>query len=151
MEKIIISLYDHSGIAVLPWAREGYTVLLFDELHDNGLNVVNRYGYDMYAVGVKFDDTDNDKNITTITDYVNILGGTSNVSIVIGFPPCTHLAVSGNRWRKKKLEKDPFIIDKAMNLVYLVKMAGEYFNCAWALENPVGIIPTKWRKSDFFV
>ena len=70
--------------------------------------------------------------------------------MIIAHPPCTFLAVSGNRWfnaekygqeaiqRKKKREK-----------------AAEFFmaiasaNCAKiCIENPVGVMSTIWRKPD---
>lgn len=36
-----------------------------------------------------------------------------------------------------------------MELVYSVKRLGEILDCRWALENPVSVISSKWRKPDF--
>lgn len=58
----------------------------------------------------------------------------------IGFPPCTHLAVSGARWFKEK-RKDGRQQD---GIEFFLKMA-EIFN---VLENPIGIMSTLYRKPD---
>jgi hypothetical protein len=63
--------------------------------------------------------------------------------MMIAFPPCTHLAVSGARHFKKK-EKDgrqKSGIDFFMKLVYapIEKIA---------IENPIGIMSTKYRRPD---
>lgn len=61
--------------------------------------------------------------------------------MMIAFPPCTHLAVSGARWFKGKehLQKDA--IDFAVSL-----MRADIQRIA--MENPVGILSTKYRKPD---
>jgi len=61
--------------------------------------------------------------------------------LMIAFPPCTHLAVSGARWFKDKLEEQKEAIDFFMALANadIPKIA---------IENPVGIMSTKWRKPD---
>ena len=68
---------------------------------------------------------------------------------MFGFPECTHLAVSGAAHFASKRDANPFFQDEAMVLVKLTKLVGESYNCRWALENPVSVISTKWRKPDF--
>ena len=63
--------------------------------------------------------------------------------MVIAFPPCTHLAVSGARYFKGKIAdgRQQFAIN------FFMKIA----NCGCpklAIENPVGIMSTKYRKPD---
>ena len=63
--------------------------------------------------------------------------------MLIAFPPCTHLAVSGAAWfeQKRKDGRQQQGIDFFM----------EFANCKCdkvAIENPVGIMSTKWRKPD---
>lgn len=61
--------------------------------------------------------------------------------LMIAFPPCTHLAVSGARWFKDKQPEQR----KALNLIRtLLNAPIEKI----ALENPIGIISTKIRKPD---
>lgn len=60
--------------------------------------------------------------------------------LVISFPPCTHLAVSGARWFKDK-EKEQY---EAINFFHaLVHLPHK-----WAIENPIGIMSTRFRKPD---
>ena len=62
--------------------------------------------------------------------------------MVIAFPPCTHLASSGAKWfeQKRKDGRQQEGIDFFMQFV----------DCAplWAIENPVGIMSTVYRKPD---
>jgi site-specific DNA-cytosine methylase len=62
---------------------------------------------------------------------------------MIAFPPCTHLAVSGAAWfeQKRKDGRQQQGIDFFMALA----------NCSipkYAIENPIGIMSSKWRKPD---
>ena len=61
--------------------------------------------------------------------------------MMIAFPPCTHLAVSGARWFKEK-EKEQ---EEALSFIrFLLDAPVQRI----ALENPVGIISTRIRKPD---
>ena len=63
--------------------------------------------------------------------------------MIIAFPPCTHLAVSGARWFAEK-RKDGRQ-QKAIEFFY--KFVGA--NCKKiAIENPIGIMSTVWCKPD---
>lgn len=59
--------------------------------------------------------------------------------MMIAFPPCTHLAVSGARWFKDKKEEQKKAIEFFLALVNapIPKIA---------IENPVGIMSTRYRK-----
>ena len=63
--------------------------------------------------------------------------------MMIAFPPCTHLAVSGARWfaAKRADGRQQMAIDFFMELANanIPKIA---------IENPVGIMSTEWRKPD---
>lgn len=61
--------------------------------------------------------------------------------MLIAFPPCTHLAVSGARWFKNK-EKEQEEALKFVNLLLTSPIK------RIALENPISIISTKIRKPD---
>lgn len=62
--------------------------------------------------------------------------------LVIAFPPCTDLAVSGARWFevKRKNGEQQKSIDFFMLFTKL--------ECAWAIENPIGIMSSVYRKPD---
>jgi len=61
--------------------------------------------------------------------------------LMIAFPPCTHLAVSGARWFKDKQKKQQQALD-------FVRALMEADIPRIAIENPIGIISTKIRKPD---
>lgn len=62
--------------------------------------------------------------------------------MVIAFPPCTHLAVSGARYfeQKRKDGRQQQGIDFFMKFTEL--------DYPFAIENPIGIMSTIWRKPD---
>ena len=62
--------------------------------------------------------------------------------MVIAFPPCTDLCVSGARWfpSKRADGRQQASIEFFMRFTKL--------ECAWAIENPVGIMSTHYRKPD---
>lgn len=63
--------------------------------------------------------------------------------MILAFPPCTHLAVSGARWFEQK-RKDGRQ-QKAIN--FFMEFANA--DCSRiVIENPVGIMSTVWRKPD---
>ena len=70
--------------------------------------------------------------------------------MIIAFPPCTYLTVTGNRWFN--VEKYG---DKALERIKLREEAMEFFMTfakapcdKIAIENPVGVMNTHWRKPD---
>lgn len=63
--------------------------------------------------------------------------------LIIAFPPCTHLAVSGAAWFKKKRENG----QQKEGIDFFMKFANA--KCSrMAIENPVGIMSSMWRKPD---
>lgn len=61
--------------------------------------------------------------------------------LMIAFPPCTHLAVSGARWfsAKEVEQRQALIFVRALLRAPVHRIA---------LENPIGVISTKIRKPD---
>ena len=76
-------------------------------------------------------------------DVLDVLG--DGWDLVIAFPPCTHLCSSGARWfaakRADGRQKDG--IDFFMHFTRLT--------CPWAIENPVGVMSSSFRKPDQIV
>ena len=73
------------------------------------------------------------------TDVMNIIG--DGWDLMIAHPPCTHLAVSGARWFKDKIEEQK----EALDFVQLLMDAPIEKIC---IENPISIISSKIRKPD---
>lgn len=61
--------------------------------------------------------------------------------LMIAFPPCTHLAVSGARWFKDKRDEQYYALQFVERLL-------DAPIPRIALENPIGIISTRIRKPD---
>lgn len=73
-------------------------------------------------------------------DVLTILDGWD---MIIAFPPCTHLAVSGAAWFKQKIEDGR----QQQGIDFFMQFANA--NCEKiCIENPVGIMSTKYRKPD---
>ena len=62
--------------------------------------------------------------------------------MIIAFPPCTHLSSSGARhWPEKRADGRQ---QDAIN--FFMNFANQA--CPWAIENPIGIMSTAYRKPD---
>ena len=61
--------------------------------------------------------------------------------LMVAFPPCTHLAVSGARWFSEKHEEQEAAIS-------FIKRLHDSPIHRIAVENPIGVLSTKWRKPD---
>ncbi len=124
--KTVLSLCDHSGNAVKPWADAGYNCICVDLRHEE----ISQEG-----------------NITFIgADVRNWKLPEHDYAFVFAFPPCTDLAVSGARWFKDKgLEA----LYEALGIVIACKKLCEQANAPYAIENPISTLATYWRKPDY--
>jgi site-specific DNA-cytosine methylase len=61
--------------------------------------------------------------------------------LMIAFPPCTHLAVSGARWFKDKKREQTMALNFVWTLIKAPMLKA-------AIENPIGILSTQYRKPD---
>lgn len=68
-----------------------------------------------------------------------------NWDLIVAFPPCTDLSSSGARWFKEK------VADGRQQKSVDFFMAFTDLDCPWAIENPIGIMSTKYRKPDQIV
>jgi len=62
--------------------------------------------------------------------------------MVIAFPPCTDLAVSGARWFREKRADGR----QQKSIDFFLKFTN--LTCQWAIENPIGIMSNNYRKPD---
>lgn len=136
---LIVSLFDLTGVALKPWHDAGYKVLQIDLQSPAGL-VQILPGWYSYG-GDCFDAIE-------IIEQVKLTEG-AEVHFVSCFPPCTDLAVSGARWFKSKIAKNPEVQVEAMALVYLSRDIIARYNVAGYVENPVSMISSFWRKPDY--
>lgn len=71
-----------------------------------------------------------------------VLSGAKDWDLIIAFPPCTDLAVSGARWFPEKIKSG----QQFTAIEFFLQFTSQ--NCKWAIENPIGIMSTKYRKPD---
>lgn len=88
-------------------------------------------------------DTDGDPQWHIKGDALEAAEG-GNWDLLIAFPPCTYLCSSGLHWNTKRPERWAET-DKA---VEFVKLLASVRIPRIAIENPVGILSTRWRKPD---
>jgi hypothetical protein len=96
-----------------------------------------KLGHD--AVSCDLIDTEGNPNTHFKMDVKDML--CSFWDLMIAFPPCTHLASSGARWFSDKVQEQ--------------KDAVEFVKLLWnapieriAIENPIGVLSSKFRKPD---
>jgi len=144
--KKAIFLFDYTGIMAKPWAEAGYICYCFDGQHPTGVSPSEHKN--ILNVGMMFS-TDRTGYLTNYDkDSIKMIVG-DDVSFVFGFPECTDLAVSGAAHFAKKRDNNLFFQQEAMMLFYLTESIANEYGCKWALENPVSVASTLWRKPDF--
>lgn len=72
-------------------------------------------------------------------DAIGLLG--QGWDMMIAFPPCTHLCVSGARWWKERQ------VEQRKAIWFFLELANAPIPRI-AIENPVGLMSTAWRKPD---
>jgi site-specific DNA-cytosine methylase len=85
--------------------------------------------------------SDDDSTAHLQMDIFDCLDKYGPWDLMIAHPPCTHLAVSGARWFKDKVEEQKQAIEFFMRLV-----SADIPRIA--VENPISIMSTKYRKPD---
>ena len=99
VDKYVLSLYDYTGEALVPWAEAGYSCIAFDIQHDN--TVTDVFGSGGSIKYVKADLHDH-KHIKIYSCSID-----GNVLLWYGLPVCTDMAVSGAAHFKSKAERRP--------------------------------------------
>jgi len=76
----------------------------------------------------------------------------SDWDLMIAHPPCTYLTVTGNKWMKPEFaDRFPNRAQQRQEAIdFFLKLANAPI-AKIAIENPVGIISTAWRKPDQYI
>lgn len=127
MKGIVLSLCDYTGNMVRPWLDAGYECWIVDlqhpagELRDGRLVRVGADVRDWFPPRLEY-------------------------AIAFAFPPCTHMAVSGARWfRRKGLRA----LSESIDIFGACVRICEWTGAPWMVENPVSVIASHYRKPDF--
>lgn len=107
--KVILSLFDYSGVWPSPYMEAGYHVVQVDIEH----------GQDIFDIDAK---------------WLRSLG---KVHGILAAPPCTHFSGSGARWWPEKDSEG--LTNYAIKLIVKTLAIISYLQPTfWAIENPVG-------------
>lgn len=131
----IICLCDITGVMAEPWIESGYRAVLVDPQHPETSidGPVERIS----------------ATILEAMPRLSQIIRSESVVIVIGFPPCTDVAVSGSRWFESKRAKDPHFQAKAALVAEQCRMVGMAAGCPWAFENPVSVFSSIFGSADY--
>lgn len=142
--KVVWILFEGSGIGAQPWAEAGYTVYCFNA-DDGDHGAYAKFGCRVEHPNIHYVNTwiDTDWCIEATQS-----GKWGEPCFVIGWPPCTDMAVSGARHFEAKLEADPECQNKAAEMARITADIADWFNIPYMVENPVSILSTLWRKPD---
>ena len=136
----VVSLFDFSTYALKPWYEAGHECIAVDTLHGEPAAV--KFEPSTLWCSTRFSW---DLSETVSCHYVADL----RPDLILAFPPCTDLAVSGAKHFAKKSQADPDFQLRAIHLCRLAERLGDQLGCPWMVENPVGCISTMWRKPDW--
>ena len=125
--RIVLSLFDYSGVMVEPWLEAGYECWIVDIRHPAGEHRDGR----LVRVGA---------------DLRAWLPPRREYAAAFAFTPCTDVANSGNR---HKQGKGLDALHDAIGLFAASVRVLEWTDAPWMLENPVGSLSTYWRKPDY--
>ena len=102
-------------------------------------------GHNAISCDIDPSDTPGPHHQGDLLEYINVMQlGEGFFDLAILHPPCTHLAVSGARWFKGKedLQTDAIIFFFELVNANIPRIA---------IENPVGIMSTLYRKPDQYI
>jgi hypothetical protein len=126
MSQVVISLFDHSGRFVEPWAAAGYTCYCVDVQHPAG----EIWQGNVCLVG---------------GDMRRFVPPPGPVAFVAAFPPCTDLSNAGaHLFRVKGLRA----LAASLDLVGAAVDLCERLGAPYFIENPRGQLRHYWREPD---
>lgn len=135
----VVCLFDENGLSADAWCEAGCDVWCYD---------LETTEYRREAIGsgavhfMPWDATGEEQCKELVVRHVN------RAAIVLAFPPCTDLAVSGAAHFASKREKNPNFQHDAMELFYVSVRIANQLGAPYAIENPVSVAATMWRKPD---
>lgn len=145
MKPTILFLFNHSIYAPKPWVlSERFNVVTVDytDTDHSGFHKTDTYkGASFHRLNVDLSQENAKETVDKAIASLNL----DEPSFVVSFAPCTNLAVSGAAHFKRKREVDPDFQNRA---VAQAKLACRW-GTAYAIENPVSVLSTLWRKPNY--
>lgn len=131
---ILVSLFDLTGYAVKPFTDAGWKTIIIDTQH-----VAERHDHPRATLALPWEINDEtEKDVAAFEP-----------DLIISFPPCTDMAVSGAAHFAKKRAADPDFQKKASHLARAAERIAAKRNTPYLVENPISVLSSLWRKPDF--
>ena len=125
-DRVVLSLFDHSTIALRDWCQAGYTCIAFDQKHPEGETRDQETG--ILCRGVDLYDEDVLDRIEEEFRH--------RACFVSAFPPCTNFSQAGRRtWDKKRKLNPNFQNDDADRFQRLRERLNRW-GVRYYMENP---------------
>ena len=134
MNKIVVSLFDLTGVMVDPWLDAGYTAYIVDIQHKSGTHRDNKRP-NLFKVGA-----DLRNGWLPPRDILD------NVVFMSSFPECTNTAVSG---AAHFINKGPRAMSLSLDLFATCREVGEFLQCPYLIENPISTFSTYCGKPNY--
>lgn len=139
----VLLLFNSSDYAPRPWIDDGrFNVVSvdYDDTDHSGAHREPCDGHTVLNINLA-----GPFPVARVLRALNALGMSRPV-FVLSFAPCTDLAVSGAAHFERKRAQDENFQYKAADMARIAAR----FGCAYAVENPVSVLATLWRKPDHY-
>jgi site-specific DNA-cytosine methylase len=126
----------------------GLKVLIACEFSGTVREAFAKRGHDAWSCDLEPTDVPGNHYQGSVLDILDRGGW----DLMIAHPPCTYLTVTGNKWMKDEY-KDRFPTrqqDRKDAIEFFMRLANANIPMI-AIENPIGIMSTTWRKPDQIV
>lgn len=135
LSRVVISLCDKTGNMVRPWAEAGYECWCVDIQHSIRRERVEKVGGGLihFVWG----------DVRTWCPPPEVRG---RIAKVFGFPPCTHVAVSGARDFRIKATA---MLRDSLEMFAACEHAAKWSGAPYMIENPIGKFSDHMGKPDY--
>lgn len=134
MNKVIVSLYDLTGVMVQPWLKAGFQCWIIDLQHKPGYHPDNKEP-NLIRVGA-------DIRYGWIPPRRII----NKIQFMAAFPECTNVAVSGSR---HFIKKGPRGLALGLELFATAKELADWLGVPYMIENPISTLSSYCGKPDY--
>lgn len=144
---LVLSLFDHSGVAVRDWAAAGYECFCIDILHPEKPRVEELPGGGRIGF-VRMDLNPDSPDWHRVGQAMAAARARGGNNIMFAWPPCDDLAASGARHWGAKLEADPDCQKRAAERAEKAVGMADAYRFKYIVENPIGALSRLWRRHD---
>jgi hypothetical protein len=149
----MISMCDKTGIMARPWAEAGYTCICVDIQHSIRATRKRKWKVEYFEGGGSIHFMYGDARSFRPADFDREFHSRYYIAFVACFPTCTNLSGSGSQdWGNgtgEPLKRIPMLMDGLM-LFNACEQVAAWSGAPYCIENPVGCIPTHYRKPDYY-